>query len=131
MTASARERALRVLYEADQRDLYRLEHGEGRAGRIIRGVTDEREALDAAIADASTNWRVDRMPPIDRAILRIGLYELRHNDDASVGTIIDEAVELAKRYSTENSGRFVNGVLAALARSERPGEMSGAPDGAG
>ena len=103
----------------------------GRTGRIVAGVTAEEQQLDEALESVSTNWRVDRMPPVDRAILRIGLYELRHDADTSVGTIIDEAVELAKRYSTEQSGRFVNGVLAELARRERPAEATGAVEASG
>jgi N utilization substance protein B len=129
---SARERALRALYEADQRPTgEEVEYGTGRAGRLISGVRHEQAVLDQAIEAASINWRVDRMPPVDRAILRIALYELRHHPETSVGTIIDEAVEMAKRYSTEESGRFVNGVLATLARRERPEEMSGAVDRGG
>ena len=132
MKGSAREQALRSLYEADQRDIGEAsEFGTGRAGRLIEGVRTEQAQLDQAIEAASLNWRVGRMPPVDRAILRIGLFELRHHPETSVGTIIDEAVKLAKRYSTEGSGRFINGVLAALAHQERPEEMSRAasPDG--
>lgn len=133
MKGSAREEALRSLYEADQfpSDDQKSGSGGGRAGRLVAGVQAEQSELDKALDDASTNWRVDRMPPVDRAILRIGLYELRHHPRTSVGTIIDEAVELAKRYSTEQSGSFVNGVLAELARRERPGETNGEPDSAG
>jgi len=129
---SAREQALRALYEADQRSAEEAGEatvpGGGRTGRIVAGVTAELQQLDEGLESVSTNWRVDRMPPVDRAILRIGLYELRHDAGTSVGTIIDEAVELAKRYSTEQSGRFVNGVLAELARRERPAEAAGAVD---
>lgn len=124
MRSSPREAALRILYESDQR-CQDVEAGSGRTGRIVAGVRTERDLLDQALAEVSTNWRVERMPPVDRAILRIGLYELRHEPDTSVGTIIDEAVDLAKRYSTEESGRFVNGVLAALARQVRPEETVG------
>ena len=132
MKGSAREQALRSLYEADQRDLRdEGSFGGGRAGRLVAGVRREQSRLDEAIEAASSNWRVSRMPPVDRAILRIGLFELRHHPETSVGTIIDEAVELAKRYSTESSGRFINGVLAALARRERPEEMSRATEGNG
>ena len=130
MRGSAREQALRALYEADQRQV-ESGAGTGRVGRLVEGVKHEQAELDATIEAAATNWRVDRMPPVDRAILRIGLFELRHHPDTSVGTIIDEAVELAKRYSTEQSGRFVNGVLAALAKLERPEEMSGAAETGG
>ena len=125
MKGSAREQALRNLYEADQRDITdETTFGTGRAGRLVAGVRTEQAQLDEAIEAASRNWRVGRMPPVDRAILRIGLFELRHHPETSIGTIIDEAVQLAKRYSTESSGRFINGVLAALARQERPEEMS-------
>lgn len=129
MKGSAREEALRSLYEADQLPTDDPEpgRGPGRAGRLVAGVRAEQSDLDLALDDASTNWRVDRMPPVDRAILRIGLYELRHHPRTSVGTIIDEAVELAKRYSTEQSGGFVNGVLAELARRERPDETNEQP----
>ncbi|MBT8202132.1 MAG: transcription antitermination factor NusB [Acidimicrobiia bacterium] len=126
MSGSARERALRTLYELDQSPADGGDVAAGRTGRIVTGVRAELEDIDAALDAASTNWRVGRMAPVDRAILRIGLYELRHEPGTAVGTIIDEAVELAKRYSTEQSGRFVNGVLAELARRERPGEMTGA-----
>ena len=132
MKSSARDRALQALYEADQRGPDAVAApGPGRAGRLVAGVLSEQAHLDEAIDEASTNWRVGRMPPVDRAILRLGLYELRHHPETSVGTILDEAVELAKRYSTESSGRFVNGVLAAIARRERPEEMSGAAEPAG
>ena len=128
MKGSAREQALRVLYEADQRATADagevIEPSGGRAGRIIAGVSAERQQLDEVLESVSTNWRVERMPPVDRTILRIGLFELRHEAATPVGTIIDEAVELAKRYSTEQSGRFVNGVLAELARRERPEEAT-------
>jgi N utilization substance protein B len=132
VSGSFREQALRALYEADQRSTDgSVARGSGRARRLIAGVREEQPALDEAIEAASINWRVHRMPAVDRAILRIGLYELRHHSDTSVGTVIDEAVELAKRYSTEESGRFVNGVLAELARRERPEEMSGAGERGG
>lgn len=127
MRGSAREEALRTLYEADQRSdgTGPEPHGAGRVGRIVAGVMADRDSLDEALESVSTNWRVDRMPPVDRALLRIGLWELRNDPGTSVGTIIDEAVELAKRYSTEQSGRFVNGVLATLAARERPSEGAG------
>ncbi len=128
MKGSAREQALRTLYEADQRPSqasgWEMEHGGGRSGRIVAGVTAEMSELDEVLESVSQNWRVARMAPIDRSILRIGLYELRHDRGTSVGTIINEAVELAKRYSTEQSGGFVNGVLAELARQERPQEAT-------
>jgi N utilization substance protein B len=79
-----------------------------------------REELDAAIGASSTRWRVERMPAVDRVVLRIALHELRTRPQTPVAVVISEAVGLAGRYSTERSGRFVNGVLAALAALERP-----------
>jgi N utilization substance protein B len=112
----AREAALRALYEADQRrsppDAADL---EARAIQLVSGVWDERHDLDTAIGAVSSGWRVERMPPIDRNILRIALWELEHRPETPVAVIISEAVRLAKVYSTERSGGFVNGVLAKLA----------------
>ena len=117
--AEAREAALRTLYEADQRRSAPDTAGLGeRASELVEGVWATREDLDDAIGAVSTGWRVGRMPPIDRNILRIALWELRHRSDTPVAVVISEAVRLAKRYSTERSGGFVNGVLARLA-SER------------
>ena len=134
MRRSAREEALRALYEADQRTgeiETTLTLPGGRAGRIVSGVLAQINEIDETLETVSANWRVDRMPPVDRALLRIGLWELRNDPGTSIGTIIDEAVELAKRYSTEQSGRFVTGVLGALADRERSAEAVGGDDPAG
>lgn len=116
--AEAREQALRALYAADQ--------GEGapeqlsaRARRLVDGVVAQRSELDEALERTSDNWRVERMPVVDRNILRLALYELRNDPDTPAGVIISEAVRYAKRYSTERSGAFVNGVLGRLAKEER------------
>lgn len=119
--------ALQVLYEADRRGWTRLP-GEaevkGKARRLVTGVLDHLAELDEAIDAASRRWRLERMPVVDRAILRIGLYELRYHPETPTAVVIAEAVNLAKRFSTENSGRFVNGVLAALAKKERPSDTT-------
>jgi N utilization substance protein B len=83
-------------------------------------VIAQKAELDPSIESASEHWTVDRMPVIDRAILRLGLYELRHEADTPAAVVVNEAVRLAKTYSTQRSGSFVNGVLASLASSERP-----------
>ena len=70
--------------------------------------------LDPVIAAHSHGWTLARMPAIDRNVLRLGAYELADRPDVPVAVVIDEAVELAKRFSTDDSGRFVNGVLSAL-----------------
>ena len=118
--AEAREEALRTLYEADQRRAD-PECGEieGRAADIVTGVWAERANLDAAIGAVSSGWRIERMPPIDRNVLRIALWELRHRPATPVAVVISEAVRLAKAYSTARSGGFVNGVLARLAAEAR------------
>lgn len=87
--------------------------------RLVGGVMEHRDELDDVIDGASEHWRVGRMPAIDRTVLRLGLYELRYERDTPLGVVLSEAVRLAKAYSTERSGAFVNGVLARLARQER------------
>ncbi len=124
MKGSHREDAFRFLYESELRSDAPMSSLRGRAARIAQGVTANLEQLDAAIGSASDNWRVDRMAPVDRTIIRIGLYELRDEPNTPLGVILNEAVELAKKYSTEQSGAFVNGVLAALAEEERPDEAT-------
>ena len=112
----AREEALRCLYEADQRGSEPFTGDLGRrAVELVAGVWAERETLDAAIGRVSRRWRVERMPPVDRNVIRIALWELRHHTRTPVPVVISEAVRLAKAYSTERSGGFVNGVLAKLA----------------
>jgi N utilization substance protein B len=114
--AEAREAALRTLYQADQRreppDTEDL--GE-RAGGLVAGVWADRAGLDSSIGAVSSGWRVERMPVLDRNILRIALWELLNRPDIPVAVVISEAVRLAKLYSTERSGGFVNGVLSRLA----------------
>jgi len=87
--------------------------------RIVLGLSDLLPEVDRLISEHSSGWALDRMPAVDRWILRIGTYELLSEPDVPVAVVIDEAVELAKQYSTEDSGRFVNGVLAAIADSVR------------
>lgn len=116
-----REQAVRALYEADQRrtrdtDVSGL---APKARRLVEGVLSRLEELDAAIEEASEHWTVDRMPVVDRAVLRLGLYELRYERETPTAVVLSEAVRVAKEYSTEKSGKFVNGVLAALAVRER------------
>ena len=116
-----RERAVQELYEADQVEQWDPpEDLVGRALRLTNGVMRHRDELDVSINRVADRWSVDRMPVVDRAVLRLALYELRHCPDVPTAVILNEAVRIAKMFSTEHSGRFVNGVLASLARSERP-----------
>ncbi len=126
-TEEPRELALQAIYQADQLHQATEEATAGLIGKALRlaaGVLGERAELDEAIELAAERWRVDRMPVVDRAVLRLGLWELRHEPDTPTAVILSEAVRIAKEYSTENSGRFVNGVLSTLARHERPHEVA-------
>ena len=85
--------------------------GHEYADALVNGVTRERQRLDEAISKASQHWRLERMTRVDRNVLRIGTWELLFRTDVPAPVILDEAVELAKRFGTEDSGAFVNGVL--------------------
>jgi N utilization substance protein B len=110
-----RDEVLETLYEADVRgsppDTGSLDEV---GAALARGVWEELAELDEALGRVSSGWRVVRMPVIDRSVLRLALWELRHRPELSAGVIISEAVRLAKAYSTERSGGFVNGVLGRL-----------------
>lgn len=92
---------------------------EGReyADELVHGVADELAAVDEAVRKASTNWRLERMARVDRNVLRLGAWELMRRTDVPRAVILDEAVELAKRYGSEESGAFVNGVLDRVAEN--------------
>lgn len=85
--------------------------------RVVAGVVGELDDLDARIGKASQNWSVDRMARVDLAIMRLAVWELLHEDDVPGPVVINEAVELANRYSGEGSGRFINGILGTILRS--------------
>lgn len=115
-----RDLALERLYELDSRiEEVSVEDLPPRAARMVSGVSEQRESLDHKIEDASENWSIARMPMIDRAILRLSLWELENEPGTPTAVIVSEAVRLAGTYSTARSGSFVNGVLAALAKSVR------------
>jgi N utilization substance protein B len=125
----ARERALELLYEADSKEVAPGELVAGLpvepdpyARTVVVGVGDDMARLDEIIGSTARGWRVERMPAVDRALLRIAVWELIHRPEIPVAVIINEAVELAKQYSTDESGRFVNGVLSRVATELRPGE---------
>lgn len=112
----AREEVLGALYAADSRKLEAVDITKisKRASELAEGIWDNREAIDKLISHASAKWRIERMPVVDRNILRIGVYELE-NTDLSIGIVISQAVELAKKFSTARSGPFINGILSAVA----------------
>ncbi|MBX3212866.1 MAG: transcription antitermination factor NusB [Labilithrix sp.] len=106
---------------------------EGRlyADTIVRGVAHSLAAVDARIAAASQNWRLERMSRVDRNLLRMGTWELMEQKDVPRPVVIDEAVELAKSYGTEDSSGFVNGVLDRIATDlGRTGEAKADAKGA-
>jgi N utilization substance protein B len=99
------------------------------AERLARGAQARVEALDAEIAEAATHWRIERIAPVDRTILRLGAFELAEEKATPAAVVLDEAVELAKRFGEADSPAFVNGVLDAIrkrVRGEGPRETEDA-----
>jgi N utilization substance protein B len=124
----ARSRALDILFEADQRGVNaealldaRLRDPESRAGNnpytaeLVRGVVAKWNDINAALTDYSQGWTLERMPAVDRTILRLGAWEVLWNDDIPDAVAISEAVALATDLSTDDSPSFVNGLLGRLA----------------
>lgn len=127
--SDARERALYLLYEAHSKgiepsatiDLQVIEPDE-LTQQLVLGVGGSIEALDEHIGKRAKGWTLARMPVLDLNVMRIGVYELVERTDVPTAVVLNEAVELAKRFSTDDSGRFVNGVLAAIAADVRPAD---------
>jgi N utilization substance protein B len=123
----ARETALGILYEADVREesvadalAHQVLEPPPYAAALLRGLAEHLGDVDALLRRYARDWALERMPVIDRNVLRLAAYELAHRADVPTGAVLSEAVELASRYSTAESGRFVNGVLAKVARELRP-----------
>lgn len=124
----ARERALFLLYEAESKSvapgavLADLPvQPDAFAVSLVKGVESQGPRIDALIAQHAIGWTIDRMPLVDRTLLRLGTYELIGLAGVPTGVVLSEAVELATLYSTDESARFVNGVLASIAKAVRPG----------
>jgi N utilization substance protein B len=122
----ARERALLLLYEADAKGQAPADvlaalpvAPDPLATLLVDGVGARREEIDELLATHARGWTLERMPVIDKSVLRIATYELLARPEVPTAVVIDEAVELAKRFSTDDSGRFVNGMLAAIAPKVR------------
>ena len=129
----SRKRALDILFGADVRDqpiAAMLDEEAGRAAaqpqresswpyarELVEGVEANLTAIDAAIVEHAQGWTLDRMPALDRAIARLATWEILFNDEVPAAVAIDEAVELAKEFSTDESGAFVHGVLGRISRS--------------
>jgi N utilization substance protein B len=111
-----RVQALGVLYAADvlKLEVIDVERMSTRSAKLAAGTWEHRDRIDAAISGAATAWRIERMPAVDRSILRLGTYELWFTSQPT-GVVISEAVGMAKRYSTSKSGAFINGVLSTIA----------------
>jgi N utilization substance protein B len=130
-----RRHALRILFEMDinESSLDEVLEGKSKVGEeaprdfvleLVRGVEEHRAELDRIISEYAEGWDLERMPLVDRNILRMSLYELLYMEDIPSGATIDEAVELAKSFSTEDSGKFVNGVLGRVNRDRDAGRLS-------
>lgn len=132
----ARRQAIDVLYQADvtAADPAAVLAGWRAGGRgidpfaeeLVDGVSAHRVEIDGALREGSEHWPLERMASVDRAILRLAVFELLHRADVPMASAINEAVEAAKDLSTEESGAFVNGILGRIAREspadERPAE---------
>jgi N utilization substance protein B len=130
----ARELALKVLFQLehspddDPSDALAYHASDERAsadvrdfaGQLVMGVIDNRDRLDQTIQAASTNWKLDQMGRVDRLVLRMAVYEIEVARKVPVGAAINESIELAKTFSGEESGRFVNGILGKVAATAPP-----------
>ncbi len=141
--SKARKRALDVLFEADQRGLSVTQALEARiaepgvetflpdyAVQIVRGVVDHWPEIETAMATHSEGWAISRMPAVDRAVLRIAVWEILFNDEVASAIAIDQAVDLVTDLSTDESPAFVNGLLGAIAAAAHGESEAGPGDGA-
>ncbi|MCA1673821.1 MAG: transcription antitermination factor NusB [Actinobacteria bacterium] len=129
--SKARKRAVDLLYESDLRGMDPVALLAERAGAsdlppisdyavaLVQGVVAHREDIDRMLTEHARGWTLERMPAVDRAVLRLGLFELLFSDEVDDAVAIDEAIELARALSTDDSPRFVNGVLGAIATLAR------------
>jgi len=92
------------------------------AERLVHGVDGRRDELDRWIVGSSDNWRLERMAVVDRNVLRMAIYELLHGEDAPAAVVLDEAISIAKKFGSESSGSFINGILDAVKRRIESGE---------
>ena len=129
----AREAALKTLYQmdvtgdppADALKIFFRHHrvavgSQPFVSRLVEGTAKHLAEIDPLIRRHATNWTLERMAIVDRNILRLGVYELLHETETPPKVVINEAVDLAKRFGTPDSGKFVNGVLDAIHKSKQP-----------
>ena len=124
--STARERAVDFLYEAESRNIKveevinaQILGVDDLVILLSKGTESKRQETDDLISEFSHTWTIQRIPAVDRNILRLAIYELLERSDVPVAVVINEAVELAKRFSTEESSKYVNGVLSAIAKRVR------------
>jgi N utilization substance protein B len=131
----SRELALQALYQeelADQAGLLDFEEFCAHfqvskkaipyARQLLQGVHEKKETINQLISRYAENWRLERMSIIDRNILRLAVFELHYQEDVPTSVAINEAVEIAKRFSTDDSGPFINGILDSMAKDETAGD---------
>ncbi|MBO6305576.1 MAG: transcription antitermination factor NusB [Selenomonadaceae bacterium] len=107
------ETALQTAKDAHQNDLTKKDNAY--IEKVLRGVTENLESIDSAISAASTQWKLSRMGSVDRAILRLAAYEMKFlSEELTANIVMNEAIELAKIYGTDESKRFINGVLGGI-----------------
>jgi N utilization substance protein B len=95
------------------------------AQELVKGTLDNREKIDGLIREQADNWRLERMPAVDRNVLRLAIYEMLYETDTPKLVVVDEAIELAKKFGSEQSGRFVNGLLDGLLKQHTfPGSLT-------
>jgi len=130
-----RRRALRILFEMDinNSSLEEVLEGKRQVGEdepgeftidLVQGVQANLAEIDRVLSKYSEGWQLERMPGVDRNLLRMSLYEIFFMDDIPPGATIDEAVELAKDFSKEDSGKFINGLLGQVNRDRELGKLS-------
>ena len=127
----ARERALGLLYEAEAKGCRGAEvlaelpvPPDDFAAGLVVAVDEHRDRIDGLLREHAKGWTLERMPALDRAALRMGTAELLTRPDVPTAVVLNETVELASRFSTDDSGRFVNGLLARIATEVRPEDGS-------
>lgn len=123
----AREKAVQTLFQLDNMDMTVDEAIsfiiDGKVDpfyeQLVRGTVTNFEMIDRTLSEHLENWSLDRLPKIERTVLRLAIYELEYNDDVPDKVILNEAIELCKTFGDDKSGRFVNGVLSKLHRDNR------------
>lgn len=121
----AREKAIQTLFQLDNTNMsvdeaityITDEPANPFYDRLVRGMVENQDQIDQALAENLENWSLDRLPKIERTVLRLAVFELLFNDEVPDKVVLNEAIELCKTFGDEKSGRFVNGVLSKITRN--------------